>query len=139
MSKTRTIEHEDGRLEILRVLSPDEMETWDRDAPLAYERSIVWLEDVRRLDYVRVAEVSKATSRKGPLRWKGSGRVIGYSVLTRDAPRNPDDKTFTRRLFYLKVGDRDSDPYGEYQHKPPRHAVDPRTILPGEEGRPSVR
>jgi hypothetical protein len=38
---------------------------------------------------------------------------------------------FTRRLFFLKDYDRDSDPTGIYQTGEPAEAVDPRKVEPG--------
>jgi hypothetical protein len=38
---------------------------------------------------------------------------------------------FTRRLFFLKDYDRDSDPTGIYQIGEPCEAIDPRQVRPG--------
>jgi len=127
MVKTRMISHPDGRCEIVRVLSADDLESWSDNDPLAYEKSVVWLEDVTALPYVRVVEVRCAKSRRGRLRLSSAERVVGYSKLMADAPRDPRTKRFTRRLFYLKDGD-------SAGLAPPEHAVDPGTVLPGIHG-----
>ena len=129
MMNTRKIRHPDGRQEIIRVLSTDDLAHWNHDDPLAYEKSIVWLEDVTPLPYVRVIEVRCAKSRRGRLRLSSAERVVGYSKLMADAPRDQATKRFTRRLFYLK--DVDLPLPGA---APPTHSVDPRTVLPGVRG-----
>src|SRR5687767_3284184 len=104
MIRTRTIRYRDGRREILRVLSTDDLADWKgNDGPLSYERSIVWLENIEQLPFVRVVEVRCAKSRRGRLVLEGPDRVIGYSKLMADAPRDPRTSRFTRRLFYLKA------------------------------------
>lgn len=128
MVATRTIRHRDGRWEIVRVLSTSDLAHWNQNEPLSYEKSIVWLENIERLPYVRVAEVRCATSRRGALVLNGKHRVIGYSKLMDDAPRDPHTARFTRRLFYLKEGD------GRSQTLPAGQAVDPRTVFPGLPG-----
>ena len=135
MVKTRTVRHPDGRCEIVRVLSADDLANWSNEDPLAYEKSVVWLEDVTALPFVRVVQVRCAKSRRGRLRLSSAERVVGYSKLMADAPRDPRTKRFTRRLFYLKDGDGAS-----ANDAPPEHAVDPGTVLPGVPGdRPSRR
>ena len=86
--RTRTIKYRDGSREVLRVLSTDELTDWKGGGPLAYERSIVWLENVERLRFVRVVEVRCAKSRRGRLILNGPERVVGYSKLMDDAPRD---------------------------------------------------
>ncbi len=127
--RTRTIKHRDGRREILRVLSTEELTEWKGGGPLAYERSIVWLENVDRLPFVRVVEVNCAKSRRGRLLLKGPERVVGYSKLMADAPRDSRTARFTRRLFYRKPSD-------DSAASPPDHAVNPRSVLPGFAGIP---
>ncbi|MFV1963805.1 MAG: DUF6009 family protein [Pirellulaceae bacterium] len=135
MVKTRSVRYPDGRCEIIRVLSADDLADWSDDDPLSYEKSVVWLEDVTSLPYVRVAEVRCARSRRGRLRLSSRERVVGYSKLMADAPRDPATKRFTRRLFYLKDTDVDSS-----EDPAPEHAVDPGTVLPGTRGkRPASR
>lgn len=126
---TKTIV-KDGHREIVLLLSPGELTTWRKDDPLSYERSVLWLEDVERLPYVRVATVRCAKSRRGPLTLRGKERVVGYSKLMDDAPRDPHTALYTRRLFYVK--DEDTSPSGP----PPSDTVDPRTVLPGAAGTP---
>jgi hypothetical protein len=135
MVKTRRVRYPDGRCEIVRVLSADDLSSWSGNDPLAYEKSVVWLEDIADLPYVRVAEVRCARSRRGRLRLSSAERVVGYSKLMADAPRDPETKRFTRRLFYLKDNDG-----SRGESAPPDHAVDPSTVLPGIRGnRPAVR
>ena len=112
MIKTKTIRYRNGHKEILRILSTSDLADWKGGDP-----------------YVRVVEVRCAKSRRGPLLLQGKERVIGYSKLMADAPRDPQTSRFTRRLFYLKEEDKsDSCP-------PAGRAVDPRTILPGVAGK----
>jgi Family of unknown function (DUF6009) len=127
--KTRTINFRDGRREIQRVLSTQDLADWKGGESLAYERSIVWLENIDRLPFVRVVEVRCAKSRRGRLVLKGPERVIGYSKLMADTPRDSRTARFTRRLFYLKVDD-------ESLEVPPDRTVDPRSVLPGVSGKP---
>jgi len=127
--KTRRIQHQDGRTEIVRVLSTEDLVAWSDDDPLAYEKSIVWLEDINRLGYVRVVRVSCAKSRRGPLVVNSGERVVGYAKLMPDAPRDVKTQRFSRRLFYLK----DLDLADATSTIPPA-AVNPRSILPGVAG-----
>lgn len=127
--KTRTVNFRDGRREIQRVLSTQELADWKGGSSLDYERSIVWLENIDRLPFVRVVEVRCAKSRRGPLVLKGPERVVGYSKLMADTPRDSKTARFTRRMFYLKAGD-------ESLIVPPDRALDPRSILPGVAGSP---
>lgn len=127
--KTRVMQHKDGRREVVRVLTTEELVSWSAEHPLAYEKSIVWLENIERLRYVRVAHVRCARSRRGPLLVNTGERVVGYSKLMPDAPRDNQTQRFSRRLFYLTAPD--CDPQNETV---PHSAVDPRTVLPGVEG-----
>jgi hypothetical protein len=127
--KTRRIQHQDGRTEIVRVLSTEDLVAWSDDDPLAYEKSIVWLEDITKLGYVRVVRVCCAKSRRGPLELNSGERVVGYAKLMPDAPRDTKTQRFARRLFYLKDLDRSG-----MNDKIPVTAVDPRSILPGIAG-----
>ena len=125
---TRTKIHEDGRREIIRMLSASSMDDWKQDDPLAYEKSIVWLEDVEALPYVRVAMVHGAKSRRGPLHFDGPGRLVGYAKLLPDAPKTPDTNTYSRRIFYVREADQ------QPSAEPPAKAVDPKSIFPGVAG-----
>jgi hypothetical protein len=129
--KTRIRTLDNGAQEVIRLLSADELEAWTKDDPLAYEKSIVWLEDVSQLRYVRVKTVGAANSRRGPLYLDGDGRVVGYSKLTPDAPRNSQATGYRRRIFYLQPRD-----YAGRETPIPHGAIDPRTILPGVAGQP---
>jgi len=131
--RTRTINFRDGRREIQRILSTDDLVNWKGGNALAYELSIVWLENVEHLPFVRVVEVRCAKSRRGRLLVQGPERVVGYSKLMADTPRDPNTSRFTRRLFYLKADD-------ELLSDPPERAVDPRSVMPGVAGiSPSVQ
>jgi len=126
--KTRTVNRKNGTREVMRVLSATDLTAWSDKDPLAYEKSIVWLENIDAVRFVRAVEVRCARSRRGPLSLSTGQRVIGYAKLTADAPRDPRTESFTRRLFYLKTSDAD-----EPSSIPP-DALDPRTILPGVRG-----
>jgi hypothetical protein len=130
----RTIHHRDGRQEIVRVLSTSDLTNWKKDQPLSYEKSIMWLENIERLPFVRVLDVRCATSRRGRLLIEGGGRVIGYSKLMADAPRDPNTRQYSRRLFFL----RQDDPTDEVPATS-GPIVDPRTVLPGVAGSPPAR
>jgi hypothetical protein len=128
MVRTRVVNRPDGRQEVFRLLSTEDLANWSNDEPLAYEKSIVWLEDISGLRFVRVAEVRGARSRRGRLRLSGTQRLIGYAKLMPDAPRDPSTKGYTRRFFYLQ--NTDLAPGGST----PDRAVDPKTVLPGVRG-----
>ncbi len=84
--KLQTVQHADGSREIQRKLSLDWPENCQDGDPLLYESSIVWLEDIATLPYVREMTVPQCKSRRGPLRPGIGGRIIGYSMLHADAP-----------------------------------------------------
>ena len=75
--KTRVRELKDGTQEIIRLLSPDEMEAWYKDDPLSYEKSIVWISDITKIPFVRVKMVRSAKSRRGPI-YLGDGRTCDW-------------------------------------------------------------
>lgn len=127
--KTRVMQHKDGRQEVVRVLTTDELVEWSAEHPLAYEKSIVWLENIDRLRFVRVAQVRCAKSRRGPLVLSSGERVVGYSKLLPDAPRDKATQRYSRRLFYVTDQDTRTDAVST-----PMAAVDPRTVFPGIEG-----
>jgi|TARA_B110000438_G_C15414691_1_gene479141 hypothetical protein len=105
--KTRTVYHNDGRIELRRVMTPRNLKDWDRSNPLAYERSILWLKAIGGRDFVRVAVVHNARSRRGPLLTGNSNQVVlGYSKLTVDAPLMPgNEMCYLRRVFYVTQQD----------------------------------
>jgi hypothetical protein len=105
--KTRTVYHSDGRIEMRRVITPQTLKDWDRNLPLAYERSILWLKPIDGLAFVRVSVVRNARSRRGPLLTGNAKQVVlGYSKLTTDAPLMPgNDMCYFRRVFYLTQQD----------------------------------
>jgi len=131
MLNTRIVNNDDGSREIIRVLDTQTLGSWSPQRPLAFEKSVVWLRPIENLDFVRVALLRGALSRRGPLVAEGAGVVVGYTKLTTDAPRDPSTGAFTRRLFYLK----DEDSLLNMNQFPP-NAIDPRTILPGVVGEP---
>jgi hypothetical protein len=130
----RKVNLPDGSVEIVRVLTDNVLGRWSPKRPLAFEKSIVWLQPLAELDFVRMAWVRSAQSRRGELLVRGVGMVVGYSKLTADAPRDPTSKNFTRRLFYLTEEDLllnlNQIPTGVY---------DPKTILPGIMGEAPAR
>ena len=105
--KTRTVYHSDGRIELRRIMTPKSLKHWDRNFPLAYERSILWLKPIGGRTFVRVAVVRNARSRRGPLLTGNSNQVVlGYSKLTTDAPRIPgNEMCYLRRVFYVTQQD----------------------------------
>ena len=128
--KTRIRELKDGAQEIIRLLSPEEMEGWSRDDPLSYEKSIVWLCDISKLPFVRARIVDGVMSRRGPIYLGEDVHVVGYSKLTPNAPHSPDSNGYVRRVFYLKASDMD----GAARYS--QLGLDPRTIFPGVVGEP---
>ncbi len=132
--KTRTIRHQDGRVEIIRLLDREDVNAVSAADPLSYESSIFWLESIKTLEYVRVMFVPTCQSRRGPLNVTGGGRVVGYSTLLPDAPADSKTGRFTRRVFYLR--DSDTQHLANGQKRALKSAADPTTILPGEKGRP---
>lgn len=127
--KTRIRQLKDGAVEIIRLLSPDDLAGYRKDDPLLYEKSIVWLENCDVLSYVRVKTVRTARSRRGPIYLGEGGRVVGYSKLTPNARRCPETQGYVRRVFYL-TSDDPADP----NSSPPSAAYDPRALLPGVAG-----
>ncbi len=128
--KTRFRYLNEGGLEVIRLISPGDLEGYGKDDPLLYEKSIVWLEDVEALPYVRVKVVRTARSRRGPISFGDGGRVVGYAKLTPNARRCPKTNGYIRRVFYLKADDST-----ELDASVPPSAYDPRTLLPGQKGR----
>lgn len=129
MLKTRTLPRADGGMEILRILDDTLLGRWNPDDPVSYEKSIVWRQPLDGLDFVRVAFIKNAKSRRGPLVLSGDLIVLGYAKLTDDAPINPETQRYTRRIFYLK----EEDSLLNMNQFPPG-SIDPRTILPSVVG-----
>ncbi len=125
MSKIRKKIHDDGRLELIRLISVGD--SWTAGDPLAYEKSIVWLRPIEELPYVRESFAEPVRSRSGPIRVEGAGELVGYATLTADAPVDSTTHGYRRRIFYL----REEDPV---ENRPPGKAVDPRSVLPGVAG-----
>lgn len=105
-----------------------------REAP-RFEENIVWLADLADLDYVRESEAF-AERPRGPIEFRGPGRLVGYSELRSDAPSTggPGPASFLRRVFWLKPYDRGEGPDATYAAGTPAEAVDPRTVSPGVPG-----
>jgi len=118
-----------GGVEIIRLLSPKDLEVASRDHPLFYEKSIVWLTDIASVPFVRVKTVRSARSRRGPLYLAGDIRVLGYSKLTADAPVCEKTKGYERRVFYLAADDKT-----DGNQPAPPSSVNPRSVQPGSEG-----
>lgn len=121
---------DNGAREVIRLLAPEDLEGFSYDDPLMFEKSIVWLEDVESLLFVRVKVVRAARSRRGRISFGGKARVVGYAKLTRDAPRCPETNGYMRRVFYRREDDL-AIPETAY----PESAYDPTTIVPGKTGR----
>jgi hypothetical protein len=128
--ETREVNHSDGSLEIVRILNDDMLGHWTPNGPLAFEKSVVWLQPITELDFVRTAWVRNAQSRRGPLLVRGVGMVLGYAKLTADAPRDCNTKNYTRRLFYLTEDDLQLN-----LNQIPPGVYDPKSILPGIMGK----
>ncbi len=131
--KTRKVSYQDGRHEVIGIWNDERLSGWSQDDPMAYESSILWLEDVERLPYVRSMYVHNCESRRGKLVPRGGGRVVGYSKLTDNAPVDGVTGGYVRRVFYLSNADLSSD---SHEMIAPRDAIDPTTILPGLKGNP---
>ena len=131
MLKTHTLPRADGGMEILRILDDSVLGRWTPDDPLSYEKSIVWRQSLDGLDFVRVAFIKNAKSRRGALVLNGDLMVLGYAKLTEDAPINTETQRYTRRIFYLK--DEDS---LLNMNQFPAGSIDPRTVLPSVPGEP---
>jgi hypothetical protein len=131
MLKLRTVPRDDGGMEILRILDDSVLGRWTPDDPLSYEQSIVWLQPLDGLDFVRVAYIRNAKSRRGPLAVGGTGMILGYAKLTEDAPVNRETGRYTRRLFYLKEEDSQLN-----MNQFPAGSIDPRSVLPSVFGEP---
>ncbi len=122
--ETRTVKRDDGRIEIIRVLNERALKKFKEWNPVAYEASVVWLEDISHLSFARMMWATRCTSRGGELIPEGAGRILGFTKLTKDAPLHPETGYYTRRIFYLRP--QDEHPGAD----PPPGAVDPKTVLP---------
>ena len=92
-----------------------------------HEDGIVWLEDIEKLDYVRVA-MGHSSTRKGRPRFHG--RLVGYATVSRNNTDIPGH--FDRRCFTLQRND-------PYDGGCPCEAVDPRTLAPNQSGEKTDR
>ena len=101
---------------------------------LALEQSIVWLEDVERLDYVREIWEWCLRSTDVPLDCQPSCRIVGYAV--------PSKGRCLRRLFILENWDRGGRfdrPEAPCRTGMPADGVDPRTVAVGGRGSGTAR
>ena len=99
--------------------------------PLAHEESILWRESPLGFAFVREATVDRTTRRR-PIGWHDLGRVLGYSLLSPDAPSDPQCKRFVRRVWWLKKWDQDLMAEGVTY---PIEAVMPTSIAVGQASR----
>jgi len=96
-----------------------------------YKTKIIWLEDIGRLDYVRVSADYGFQDPHQPAHFAGPGRLVGYTLHRAGAPcASPN----CRRIFWLKDYDRDRDPERVYATTTLFEGVDPRTVRPGYSG-----
>ncbi|WP_327249913.1 DUF6009 family protein [Streptomyces sp. NBC_01320] len=100
---------------------------------ITYEIDIVWLEDVKNLDYVRQS-LDRLPNRGTKPAYHRNGRMVGYALLSSAAKPSRSSGTFRRRVFWLLPHDRDSAPDGLYAKGAPAEAVDPRTLAAGIKG-----
>lgn len=107
MLDLKTRFYADGRIEIKRIFDRDSLGVWDHHNPLAYEQSIMWMQNVHNYPFIRSTMVPNARSRRGPLLSSGTRQlVVGYARLTADAPRNGHlGQYYLRRVFYLTAHD----------------------------------
>lgn len=105
---------------------------------ISHEAALVWLEDIRGLDYVRQS-LDRLPTRGGRPAYHRDGRMVGYAQLGPDAKPSRSSGTFRRRVFWLLPHDRDTDPQGLYSTGAPAEAVDPRTVAPGGKGQKTQR
>lgn len=128
--KTRFFD--DGRIEIKRVFDRNNLGDWDHRNPLAYEQSIMWMQNIHTFPFIRSTMVGNARSRRGPLLSSGSRQlVLGYARLTTDAPRNGHlGQYYLRRVFYLTAHDL-TNPSAV---RPDASCLDPASIMPTVHG-----
>jgi hypothetical protein len=108
------------------------------EGDLSDEATVVWLEELEEIDYVRQT-LDKTTRRRNKPRWARYGRMVGYAELDDNAQADPDSGLYRRRVFFLLPHDRDVDPEGLYAAGAPGEAVDPRTVEPKCVGRKTPR
>ena len=80
--ETKTVDHGNGTTEIVRIIDDDNLQTWSKSNPLAFEASIIWLVPIEDQPYVRVALIGNAETRRGKLMLDdGKRKTVGYSRL----------------------------------------------------------
>ncbi len=127
----RVVRRADGAVEIVRILNQAELGQWRPDDPLAYEASLVWLYNPETLDFVRVAWLHGARTRRGPITVPDPAVTVGYACLASNAPPHHQFLGYSRRAFYLLPEDFFRDLIDH-----PAGAIDPTTIQPGHPGQP---
>jgi hypothetical protein len=118
---------------------PDATTKRKPDRPFTHEEAVVWLEDTSGLKYVREKVDTSCNFRRGRPRFgtgrrpDPGGRLVGYSVLTKDAPHHQTKGYFRRRLFWLAPWDHPNPgPYAGDDTGCPCEAVVPRSVRPNE-------
>lgn len=103
---------------------------------LETESELVWLMDIRDIDYVREGHWVSGSRTRPPAKQWNETRVVGYTRLKPKAEVDEDPfRSFHRRIFTLRTYDRYYDPEGTYRIGCPSEAVDPRTVIPTQKGR----
>lgn len=90
------------------------------------EERIVWLDNPLQFPYLREHMIEAPTRQQGSAKtlWKGCGRVVGYSVLKKDAEKADNNSSqYIRRIWWIKEND-----FYEY----PLEAVDVHSIDAGK-------
>jgi hypothetical protein len=100
---------------------------------ISHEAELVWLEDINDLDYVRQS-LDRLATRKGKPPYHRDGRMVGHAILGPEAKASRASGTFRRRVFWVLLHDRDSEPEGLYARSAPAEAVDPHTLQPRVKG-----
>jgi hypothetical protein len=94
----------------------------------AHETCIVWLLEPVRFAYVRQAAIVTRKPSGPPSDDLGGTRLlVGYSEV-----RGSGRGLYRRRIFDLRVTDRDLDPLGAYRYGARAEAVDPMTVVAGK-------
>jgi hypothetical protein len=140
--KLQTVQHADGSLEIRHKLSLDWLENCQDSDPLLDESSIVWLEDIAALPYVREMTVSKCKSRRGPLRQGKGSRIAGWYDSGQYVWGGPDTEPVTLEALRVSVFSKDeSTPLKsiDFRSKPGRSWIVARLTSAPANGRVSQR
>lgn len=104
------------------------------------EKSVVWLvENFDDIDYVRERQTECPTRRAGPISKNihRGARLIGYTELEPNWPKEQGAAGFKRRIFWLRPWDRKYGPGAEnltYLTGSPLEGIDPRSVFPNVAG-----